>query len=412
MENNSLGIIITASYIQSHPYITIIKQTIESLQLINKKDIEIIITHDYHSDKKYLKYLIKLNEYVETLPYKKIRIIVSDKHVHLTGIIRNAIEILNTKYVLIVQHDLPFIENINIDTIMSDMNENPKIKHVRFNKRKNIKIIFDGINDLFGEEINCKNHTYTRTPGWSDNNHLSLKTYYSELILKECLDGKPMEEQIHGKSFDEETHLKWGTYLFGKNNDGPYINHIDGKNYGNIKKTLPYMNNDEIVDLITYINRDTEMLEIGGGNSAIFLSKIVKKLVTIEHDENWSKTIKSEMEKSNFNSNWELHVVKPSWKQSHPFSPAEEGQFLTYTNFILSLPNEQFDVILVDGRDRVKCAENSILKLKKNGILLIHDFWNREKYHSILNLEELELIKDTNSYIIPSSNTLAAFKKK
>ena len=175
---------------------------------------------------------------------------------------------------------------------------------------------------------------------------------------------------------------------------------------------IPYMNNDEIIDLVTYINRDTEMLEIGGGNSTIFLSKIVKKLVTIEHDENWSKTIKSEMEKSNFNSNWELHVVKPSWKQSHPFSPAEEGQFLNYTNFILSLPNEQFDVILVDGRDRVKCAENSILKLKKNGILLIHDFWNREKYHSILNLEELELIKDTNSYIIPSSNTLAAFKKK
>jgi predicted O-methyltransferase YrrM len=172
------------------------------------------------------------------------------------------------------------------------------------------------------------------------------------------------------------------------------------------------MNNEEIVDLVTYINRDTEMLEIGGGNSTIFLSKIVKKLVTIEHDENWSRTIKSEMEKSNFSSNWELHVVKPNWNQLHPFSPAEEGQFINYTNFILSLPDEQFDVILVDGRDRVQCVKNSISKLKKNGVLLIHDFWNREKYHSILDLNELDLIVDTNSYVNPSSNTLASFKKK
>jgi len=179
-----------------------------------------------------------------------------------------------------------------------------------------------------------------------------------------------------------------------------------------MKTNIPYMNNEEIVDLVTYINRDTEMLEIGGGNSTIFLSKIVKKLVTIEHDENWSRTIKSEMEKSNFSSNWELHVVKPNWNQLHPFSPAEEGQFINYTNFILSLPDEQFDVILVDGRDRVQCVKNSISKLKKNGVLLIHDFWNREKYHSILDLNELDLIVDTNSYVNPSSNTLASFKKK
>lgn len=36
------------------------------------------------------------------------------------------------------------------------------------------------------------------------------------------------------------------------------------------KTNIPYMNNQEIVDLVTYINRDTEMLEIGGGNSTIF----------------------------------------------------------------------------------------------------------------------------------------------
>jgi hypothetical protein len=39
------------------------------------------------------------------------------------------------------------------------------------------------------------------------------------------------------------------------------------------------------------------------------------------------------------------------------------------------------------------------------------DFWNREKYHSLLNTSELELIVDTNSYLNLNTNTLAAFKK-
>ena len=46
------------------------------------------------------------------------------------------------------------------------------------------------------------------------------------------------------------------------------------------EKILPYMTNDEIVDLVSYITKDTEMLEIGGGNSTIFLSKFVTQTTT------------------------------------------------------------------------------------------------------------------------------------
>ena len=354
-------------------------------------------------------YLNKLEQYTKTLEYENIKLLVSDKHVHLTGTIRNAIKEVNTKYILILQHDLPFIKHVNVDKIISDMEENPKIKHVRFNKRKNVKLIFDSINDLFGHEVDCKNYTYTRTPAWSDNNHICLTTYYTDLILHECKDGSSMEEQIHGKSVNEKTHLTWGTYLFDKNNCGPYIKHTDGRHYVNNRKTLPYMTNDEIVDLVSYLTRDTEMLEIGGGNSTIFLSKLVKRLVTIEHNFEWSKTIENMMKNSDVD--WTLHVVEPNWSQIHPFHPAENGQFTNYVNFISTLSDNQFDVVLIDGRDRVKSTLASIPKLKVGGILLIHDFWNREKYHTLLNTPELQLIVDSNSYVNLVTNTLAAFKK-
>lgn len=176
------------------------------------------------------------------------------------------------------------------------------------------------------------------------------------------------------------------------------------------EKILPYMTNDEIVDLVSYITRDTEMLEIGGGNSTLFLSKLVKKLVTIEHNLEWSKTIQTNMKNST--TDWTLHVVEPGWEQSHPFQPAEEGQFDEYVNFISILDDNQFDVILVDGRDRVRCSVESIPKLKKEGVLLVHDFWNRKKYHVLLENKELELIEDSNSYGKIENNTLVAFKKK
>lgn len=174
-------------------------------------------------------------------------------------------------------------------------------------------------------------------------------------------------------------------------------------------KFLPYMTNDEIVDLVSYLTRETEMLEIGGGHSTIFFSKLVKRLVTIEHNLEWSKTIEDEMKNSNVD--WSLYVIEPNWKQTHPFQPAESGQFENYVNFISTIKDNQFDVILVDGRDRVRCTLQSISKLKKDGVILLHDFWNREKYHVLLDNNELELIVDSNSYGKIKNNTLVAFKK-
>lgn len=40
------------------------------------------------------------------------------------------------------------------------MNENQNIKYIRFNKRKNIKIGFDSVNDIFGEQQKQKNYIY------------------------------------------------------------------------------------------------------------------------------------------------------------------------------------------------------------------------------------------------------------
>ena len=118
------------------------------------------------------------------------------------------------------------------------MESNKKLKHVRFNKRRNIRVGFDRVNNLFGEIEKCKNYEYTRTPGWSDNNHLCLSEYYREIIFAICEEGLPMEmyiRKIHSKEYEEnkdnkeKVHDIFGTYIFGHLNHKKMIIHINGK---------------------------------------------------------------------------------------------------------------------------------------------------------------------------------------
>jgi predicted O-methyltransferase YrrM len=161
------------------------------------------------------------------------------------------------------------------------------------------------------------------------------------------------------------------------------------------KNSIPYMNEIEIVHMMKYIDRNVELLEIGGGGSTMFFSKFVKKITTIEHNKSYSEMLFSALHK--YRKNWELHLVEPNFPQQHPFQPAQSGQFDNYIKSIQEIDGK-FDVILIDGRDRVRSVNASVDKLKTNGYMIIHDFWNRPKYHSVLNHPKLKLITEPNSF--------------
>ena len=229
------SVLITASFILSHPSIAFIQSVIESLKYIHMdKDTPIILAHDYSEDCKFKEYLTNLNEYISN--YSNIRIVVRDSFGHLTGNVRNAFDFITTEYVLIIQHDLPFIRHFEIEKVIEDMKKNPELKHVRFNKRANIKKLSDAQNELFGKQIVSNNYTYTRTPSWSDQNHLCRSDYYRDIILQECDDGKYMEHYLITKSQTEDIHNKYGTYIFDEVNKPAYIAHIDGRCNSAVKR--------------------------------------------------------------------------------------------------------------------------------------------------------------------------------
>tara|TARA_B110000858_G_C17792919_1_gene470902 strand:+ start:1900 stop:2682 length:783 start_codon:yes stop_codon:yes gene_type:complete len=240
-----ITIVITSSKIRSHPKITCIKGVLNSIDkfVLSKNKPKIIITQDFDDNPLYLSYLQNLEKYISNKPH--MQIVKLTKRGYLIGNVLNALKYVKTKYVLIVQHDLPFITNIYLDKILLDLENNPSIKCMRFGKKKVGKQNCDswGNNSLYGKEITGKYFTYTRTAAFCDNNHICKKDYYYDFVLKHiklptpenaCLKDKRkiggMETQLKDWCNSLARHNEQGTYVFGKHNITPaQIGNIDGR---------------------------------------------------------------------------------------------------------------------------------------------------------------------------------------
>ncbi len=228
-----ITILLASSPIPSHPSTRLISSVLSSLRFIKdlKKDTKVLIAQDGCDDSDVLptydRYLHKLERLLDRSPLNS-RIVRNPIRGHLTGNIRNAIQFVDTKYVLMLQHDLPFVTEFEIYPVIEDMEATPSFKHIRFNRRSNVKAKWDAQSDLFGKQMQGKNCTYTRTGAWSDQNHLSTVDYYKTIVLSEVSDGTFMESVLNERSHRD--HERYGTYIYGGVGHPAMIRHIRGRN--------------------------------------------------------------------------------------------------------------------------------------------------------------------------------------
>jgi len=116
--------------------------------------------------------------------------------------------------------------------------------------------------------------------------------------------------------------------------------------------------------------KDTHsVFEFGSGNSTLWFSKRAKLVVSLEHDKEWYEKLQKNV---------------PSNVQFVYKELSKNGEYANYIN----TTNLKFDLVLVDGRDRVNCAKNSINSLSESGVL-VFDNSNVECYS-----EAMEFLKD------------------
>lgn len=192
-------ICITANPIPGHPKISFIEDVLNSLRFLKgMEDADIILSHDGNqgnviSDEEYEMYFSNLDKYTahSSRRFKFVRL---DRREYLVGNLRNAMRHISTPFTLNIQHDMPFVREIDIKSVVNDMQNHPEMLHVRFNRRQNVKVKFDtrGPNVIW-EEFNTKDNVYVKTNGWSAMNHLTRVDYLVD-ILDRC--DKPSPEKF------------------------------------------------------------------------------------------------------------------------------------------------------------------------------------------------------------------------
>lgn len=123
---------------------------------------------------------------------------------------------------------------------------------------------------------------------------------------------------------------------------------------------LPWVTYSFIDFIEQRLTKQLSVFEFGSGNSTFYYALKAKKVVSVEHDKKWFDKIS---------------VKRPNNALIIFCALDENGKYSKAPLFT----DEKFDIIIVDGRDRVNCCKNSLEALTSSGVIVLDDS-ERDKY--------------------------------
>ena len=125
-------------------------------------------------------------------------------------------------------------------------------------------------------------------------------------------------------------------------------------------KALPWVTYSFIDFIKERITKSQHIFEYGSGSSTIFYAERAGKVTSVEHDKGWFDKVKGTSPANAEMIFCELH---------------KDGEYARKATLL----NQQFDIIIVDGRDRVNCCKYSLAALSPEGVVILDDS-EREAY--------------------------------
>ena len=132
---------------------------------------------------------------------------------------------------------------------------------------------------------------------------------------------------------------------------------------------IPWMNFGIIKFLEERLNRSLHIFEFGTGYSTLFYSRHVDSVRSVEYDEKWYNTLSSQKPKN----------VELLFRENDV-----DGVYCR----AIQESDETYDVVVVDGRDRVNCVKQSIDHLSEAGVILLDDSHRQEYSEAIEYAQE------------------------
>lgn len=213
---------------------------------------------------------MKIHYYFKDFRDVNVQVYYSDYG--LISSINTVLPLIETDYFLFLEHDWIFLnkDSINFKNLIESFDKYPFIHSVWFNKDDNQLKGFEigadstGTETPYGPEERVPDTNLTTTIRWSNNPAIHRTSKYKELFNKYVTN--PYINSIHQGSNNVEEALidnyrkelttdiwinvrdRWGTYLYGKIGDGPFVGHLDAsKRYQTSNRQMSEDNADAYV---------------------------------------------------------------------------------------------------------------------------------------------------------------------
>mmetsp|Transcript_5394 Transcript_5394/g.7801 ORF Transcript_5394/g.7801 Transcript_5394/m.7801 type:complete len:309 (+) Transcript_5394:69-995(+) len=252
------AIIITSSWIPSHPSTRMVEMVVNSIDLMITSlhpstpifitidqfrldgDIEQIQNRSNSLDQHVLNlYNIYLNN-------PRVHILPFMAHSHVGGSVAKAIDIIErhfplTRYLYYLQHDYYFVKEVDHTALIHAMETHDSINYVFFryeNSKKRIKPCGEETSIEYLDNVNSKDNRTVATPistkrlllptaTYTDNNHLVRFKWYKDTIASMISLTRFPENPLQKRAMDEcVAGRSMGLYAY---NEGHVIKHLDGR---------------------------------------------------------------------------------------------------------------------------------------------------------------------------------------
>ena len=136
------------------------------------------------------------------------------------------------------------------------------------------------------------------------------------------------------------------------------------------------MNFPVVRSLEERLTKDLSLFEFGSDYSTLFYAKKVRAVTSVEFDKKWLNIIKTQVP-DNVNIIFKREDV--------------DGDYCRVIGEI----GDQYDVVIVDGRNEVNCIKQSISALSSQGVILLDDS-QRERYQEGIDFAKSKGFKALN----------------
>lgn len=149
-----------------------------------------------------------------------------------------------------------------------------------------------------------------------------------------------------------------------------------------ITRIIPWMTDDSVQFIEKFIrskSKNLNILEFGSGASTLYFSSRCKSIVTFEHNLEWADTVRE---------------TATALKMNNLTLLCKEEYDKCFLSDIQNFKNKQFELISIDGINRVECLEKCVSNnlLTDNGIFVLDNtervFHYQKQYGKYLEILE------------------------